>query len=91
MNHLLDSCKTLIFNQSSEINNKQFKLFDLEQKLTEEKNHSIEKSNQISKLKQEIELHKIDKSVDVHFKFEVIQEAENQDARVGTNTKPLTR
>lgn len=87
LNRLLDSCKTVILNQNTEIYSKQVKLSDLEKKMFYEQENLHKKSKEIASLKKEITLLKSDKTVDACFKFKVIHKAEDQDGRVGTNSE----
>lgn len=87
LNFSLDSCKTVISNQSSDLNSKQIKLSELEQKLLEEQKNSQEKSKQITLLNKEIESLKSKIPAEANFKFKVINQAENQDASYGTESE----
>ena len=87
LNLRIDSCKTVISNQSSDLNSKQIKISELDQKIVEEQKNSLEKSKQITLLNKEIESLKSKIPAEVSFKFKVINQAENQDARFGTDSE----
>lgn len=83
----IDSCKAVISTQSSEINSKQLKIAELEQKLAEEQKNSEEKAHQITLLNNELASLKRKNEVAVIFTYKVIKQVENRDARVGTDSE----
>lgn len=87
LNLRIDSCKTVISKQSTDLNTKQLKISELEQKLSEEHKISQEKSNQLTLLKKEIEALKSKIPAEANFKYKVVTQVENQDARAGADSE----
>lgn len=87
LNVRIDSCKAVISTQSSELNSKQLKIAELEQKLAAEQKNSEEKAHQITLLNKELASLKNKNEVAAIFTFKVITQVENRDARVGTDSE----
>lgn len=87
LNLRIDSCRTVMSNQSSDIISKQIQISDLEQQLKTEQQKSQEKSKQITSLNKEIESLKNKIPAEANFKFKIINQVGNQDERYGTDSE----
>lgn len=87
LNLSIDSCKTVIIKQLSDLDSKQIKITELEQKILIEQKNTKEKSAKIIELEKEIASLKNKIPAEANFKLKVISKVENQDERFGTDSE----
>jgi hypothetical protein len=86
-NKIIDSNSVIILNQAEELKNDRIIIFELEQKLTQERKITKQNFDQITLLKKEIDSLKSTIPVNAFFEYKIIKLVDNQDGRFGSDTE----